>query len=220
LGSLLGGGGGRGGNILTSQDGVTMRNVTLSACIQWAYSVRDYQVSGPGWLTEDRYDITAKAVGAVPDDQLRLMLQALLAERFQLTLHRQTKELQSYALVVGKNGPKLKESTSEGATNIQRSRQGLGVTVERATMAQLAEALSQVLRVPVFDNTGLTGRYDATLDVMAYIPLDVKPGDPPPDLISIAITALQDLLGLKLEARKTPVEILTIDHAERAPTEN
>jgi uncharacterized protein (TIGR03435 family) len=143
-----------------------------------------------------------------------------LAERFQLTLHRQTKELQSYALVVSKNGPKLKESTSEGATNIQRSRQGLGVTVERATIAQLAEALSQVLRVPVFDMTGLTGRYDATLDVMAYIPLDIKPGDPPPDLIGIAITALQDLLGLKLEARKGPVEILAIDHAERAPTEN
>jgi uncharacterized protein (TIGR03435 family) len=218
MGVLLGGGAGRGGNITTSPDGLTMRNVTLSACIQWAYDVRDFQISGPGWLSEDRYDVAAKAAGPAPEDQLRLMLQTLLAERFQLALHRQTKELQAYALVVGKNGSKLRESTTDGPSSIRQSR--LGVTVERVSAAQLAQALSQVLRIPVFDKTGLTGRYDATVDITPYIPTDVRPGDAAPDLISIAIAAVQDLLGLKLEARKGPIEMLAIDRVERVPTEN
>ncbi|MGD0497357.1 MAG: TIGR03435 family protein [Bryobacteraceae bacterium] len=218
LGALLGIGGGRGGRIVTSPDGVTLRNATLSACMQWAYDVKDYQISGPGWLSEDRYDIVAKAAGPTPEDQLKRMLQSLLAERFHLAFHRQTKDLQAYALVVGKGGSKLKESEGDGPTSIQRN--GLGFTIERATVDQLTQALSQVLRLPVFDMTGLIGRYDATVDIMPYIPLDSKPGDPPPDIASIAITAVQDLLGLKLEARKVPVEILVVDHADKEPTEN
>jgi uncharacterized protein (TIGR03435 family) len=117
-------------------------------------------------------------------------------------------------LVVAKNGPKLTASTTDGPPSIRRER--AGVTVERATLAQLADALTQVMQIPVFDATGLTGRYDATVDVTPYIPLD-NAATGPTDIVSIAITALQDLLGLRLEARKTQLEVLVVDHAERTP---
>jgi uncharacterized protein (TIGR03435 family) len=211
---ILAGGLARAGNFATSPGGVTIRNATLSGCIQWAYGVRDFQVSGPSWLTDDRFDITAKAAGEVSGDQLRLMLQALLADRFKLALHRQSKELQAYALVVGKNGSKLHESTSEGPSNIRRER--MGVTVERATLAQFADALTQVLQIPVVDATGMAGHYDATLDITPYITLDGAGGT---DIVSIAVAALQDLLGLRLEVRKAPTEILVVDHVERVPTQ-
>jgi uncharacterized protein (TIGR03435 family) len=144
------------------------------------------------------------------------MLQTLLAGRFKLAFHRQSKELQAYALVVAKTGTKLRESTTEGPSSLRRER--MGVTVERATMAQLADALTQVLQIPVFDATGLNGHYDATLDITPYIPLDVDSAAP--DIVSVAVAALQDLLGLRLEPRKGPVEILVVDHAERTPTED
>ncbi len=207
----LGGGPNRGGTFTASPAGLTARNATLSGCIQWAYGVRDYQVSGPGWLNDDRFDIMAKAAGEVPEDRLRLMLQSLLADRFKLTLHHSSKELQAYALTIAKSGSKLKESATDGPPSIRRN-QG-GVTLERATMAQLADALTQLLQIPVIDDTGLKGRYDATVNVTPY-------SSGPADLVSIAITALQDLLGLKLEARKTQQDILVVDHAERTPTEN
>jgi uncharacterized protein (TIGR03435 family) len=207
-------GGGRSGNFTGSPGGLTVRNATLSGCIQWAYGVRDFQVPGPAWVNEDRFDIMAKAAGEVPESQLRAMLQTLLAQRFQLTFHRQQKDLQSYALVVAKNGSKLHETTAEGPSSMRRER--TGVTVERATLAQFADALTQLLQVPVFDATGLTGRYDVTVDMAPYVSLDSGAA---PDMVSIAIAALQDLLGLKLEVRKTPAEVLVIDHAERAPTE-
>jgi uncharacterized protein (TIGR03435 family) len=120
--------------------------------------------------------------------------------------------------VVSKSGTKLHESTSEGPSNVRRER--LGVAVERATLVQFADALTQVLQIPVFDATGLKGRYDATVDVTPYIPTDLGAGGgAAPDIVSIAVAALDDLLGLKLEVRKTPTEMLVIDHVERVPTE-
>ena len=211
---LIGGGPARRGTFSTSPGSLTVRNATLSGCIQWAYGVQEYQIAGPNWLTADRFDIMAKAEGAANEDQLKLMLETLLAERFKLAFHKQQKELQAYALVVAKNGPKLRESTTEGPGNIRRGR--MGVTVEGATLDQLADALSQVLQIPVFDATGLKGRYDATVDIAPYIPYD---GSGPTDIVGIAIVALQDLLGLKLEARKGPLEMLVIDHVERVPIE-
>lgn len=216
MGMLLGGFA-RGGRFTTSPGGLTARNATLSGCIQWAYGVQEYQVSGPEWISNDRFEINAKAAGESTDDQLRLMMQTLLAERFKLAFHRQTKELQAYAMVVGKNGPKLKESASQGPGSIRRER--MGVTVEGVSAGQLAGALSQVLQIPVFDATGLKGRYDATVDVTPYL-ADAMGGNSPLDVVTIATTALQELIGLKLEARKGPIEILVIDHAERAPVEN
>ena len=213
-GNLLAGGLARAGNFAVSPGGITFRNATLSGCMQWAYGVRDFQVSGPAWLTDERYDIVAKAAGQVTVEQLQQMVQALLADRFKLTFHRQSKELQAYALVVSKTGIKMHESTSEGPSSMRRDR--MGVTVERATMSQFADALTQLLQIPVFDSTGLTAHYDATLDVAPYINFDAAGGTP--DMVSIAVAALQDLLGLRLEPRKAPVEVLVVDHAERVPT--
>jgi uncharacterized protein (TIGR03435 family) len=92
---------------------LNMRNVSLSAAIRWAYEVKDFQVSAPGWLETERYDIVAKVAGPAMSAQLRLMLRTLLTERFQLKLHSETKELPIYALTVAKGGPKLRTGKTE-----------------------------------------------------------------------------------------------------------
>ncbi len=99
-------------NITVSPEGVMMRNVSLRSCLRWAYDVKDFQISGPGWLASEKYDIAAKTAPPTSAGQLRLMMQTLLADRFKLALHRETKDLPVYALVVGKNGPKFHESAA------------------------------------------------------------------------------------------------------------
>jgi uncharacterized protein (TIGR03435 family) len=89
-------------------------NVHLKSVIQWAYHLQAIQVSGPGWLDDNRYDIVAKTAGEVPTDRQRIMMQTLLAQRFKLTCHQETKELPAYVLTVAKGGHKLKQSESEG----------------------------------------------------------------------------------------------------------
>ena len=208
--------------IEVSPGSLTMRNVRLASCLKWAYLVQDYQISGPGWLNTERFDIVAKAASPAPDNELRLMLQALLAERFKLALHRQTKDLAAYALTVGKNGHKLHPSEGDGPTSLKPNGR-IGATAKNAAIAEMAALLSQPLRVPVVDMTGLQGKFDFTVDMSPYITdelLKRQPGDAPPDVISIAMLALQEQLGLKLEPRKLPIETLVIDSMEKAPTEN
>lgn len=97
-------------DIQTSPGTLTMRRVSLKSCIQWAYRVNGFQISGPSWLASDRFDITAKVASPAKDDQLRLMLQTLLAERFKLVLHSDQKEQHVFVLTVSKGGPKFHES--------------------------------------------------------------------------------------------------------------
>jgi uncharacterized protein (TIGR03435 family) len=220
-----GGEGSRRENIQVSPGTVTMRNVSLKSGIRWAYHVMDYQVTGPDWLGSERFDIVGKSAGPVAEDQLRVMLQALLAERFKLALHRQTKELPAYVLLVGKNGPKFHETQTEGEASIQPNRALLSVAVQRAPVSQLVEMLSNVLRSPVLDQTGLKGRYDITINVAKYVAeFGGKHGEgaaeAPPDLLSIITMALQEELGLKLESRKAPLDLLIVDHADKMPVEN
>ena len=152
------------------------------------------------------------------------MMQSLLQERFKLALHRQTKELSAYVLVVGKNGPKVHETKTEGEASIDINQRQLSVSVQRAPVSQLIDLMSNVLRAPVVDMTGLTGRYDLTLNVAKYAAdmaaqgksMDSAPADPQA-LISMI---LQEELGLKLEARKMPLELVIVDHAEKSPIEN
>ena len=124
-------------NVEVSHGRLIMRNTSLSSCVQWAYGVNDYQISGPGWMNSERYDITAKAADSVPDSQLRPMLQALLAERFKLTLHRHTKDLAMFALVVAKGGPKLHPVEGDGPGNLR----GVGLTMnaQKTSMAEFAD---------------------------------------------------------------------------------
>ena len=266
----------RGGPGSSDPGQITYTNVTVKNVLMNAYGVKGFQISGPGWLDSGRYDIVAKLPRGATKAEFMAMLQNLLAERFKLTLHREKKDLPMYALVVGKNGPKLKESVDDPAPKeggpadgpaatmgkLTMGRDGFPVlpaaaggrgamamtmmngnarmTANGQTMAGLAEMLSNQLDLPVVDMTGLTGKYDYTLYFAPEglagmrLPGGLPPPPPPgeagggmpaasaPDAQSNPnlFTALQEQLGLKLEQRKGPVELLVIDHLERAPIEN
>jgi uncharacterized protein (TIGR03435 family) len=207
-------------SIQVSPDSVTMRNVSLKSSLRWAYHVMDFQVQGPEWMGSDRFDIVAKSAGPADEAQLQAMMQELLADRFKVELHRQTREVQAYLLEVGKNGPKFQESQTEGESDIQAGKERMTVvTVQRAPMSQLIDMLSRVLQAPVVDMTGLKGRYDITIDIAKYLP-DLQPATGPPDIVSVLMTGLQQELGLKVESKKTPLEFLIVDHVEKTPAEN
>jgi uncharacterized protein (TIGR03435 family) len=189
-----------------------MKNVTLKACIVWAFRTTDAQVSGPSWLESERFDITAKAESGKPEPA---MLQAVLAERFKLAVHRETREQTLYELVVAKNGPKLKKS--EAAENDMTSRRG-HLTATHASMSALAHFLAGPnirLGRPVVDKTALDGVFDFALDWTPDTDAEKSAEHAPSILV-----ALQEQLGLRLEARKGPVEVLVVDHVEKVPTEN
>jgi uncharacterized protein (TIGR03435 family) len=194
-------------------------NVTLKDVVRQAYKVQRYQITGPDWIDTALFDIAAKIPNGASRDQVPLMLQALLADRFKLALHRETKELPMYALVVAKNGPKFKTSESESGITSNSSRTHWHVTAN-VSMRGFAEFLTEEAGRPVVDQTGLTGSYDLTLD---WAPDNaVATPDAPNDSAAgpSLFTALQEQLGLKLDSTKGPVEILVIDRAEKTPTEN
>jgi uncharacterized protein (TIGR03435 family) len=194
-------------------DGIHLANVTLRNCIQRAYKVKPYQVSGPDWIGAQRYAIVAKAAAPAPEATILQMLQTLLAERFHLVIHHETRDIPAYALVVGKSGPKLKAAEDrDGATEIGGN-DGGRVRFQRATMDALAGALTQNVDLPVFNFTSLQGAYDFTL-TWSKKQEPAEPGDAP----SI-FTALQEQLGLRLESRKVPIEVLVVDRVEK-PTGN
>jgi len=216
---LPGGRGGR-GSIQASPGGLTMRNVTLKNAVRWAYHVSEYQVSGPDWLDSARYNIVARSPGPASEEQLQLMLQSLLADRFRLVLHRQTKEFQVYVLSPGKNGPKLQESTSTGEGSIETTPGRMSVVVQRTPLSQMIDMLTPILGAPVVDMTGLKGKYDITVNLADYMADMQSAGGVPADPLSIVKAALEEKLGLKLESRKMPLDVLVVDSAEKIPTEN
>ena len=192
---------------------------TLRGVIGWAYGALTIQVhGGPDWLDTERYDFAAKAESSdAGRDQLKLMLQALLADRFKLVVHRETKNLPVYSLVVAKNGPKLQEAKDTEQTYgtwIGRDK----VVCTKLNMRGLVDLLTGVLGSPVDDKTGLTARYDFKLEWTSPRPLrrvksDSQPLDSAPDIFG----ALQEQLGLKLEAKKGPVEILSSIAPKKPP---
>jgi uncharacterized protein (TIGR03435 family) len=204
-------------------------NTSLSDLVTFAYGLHPRQITGgPGWLETEKYDLGAEPDGeGQPNDrQWKTMLQKLLADRFKLTFHRDTKELSVYAIVVGKGGPKLMKTEGDPNGLPGLFFGGLGVLPARnATMADFAGVMqSAVLDRPVVDHTGLQGRYDFLLkwtpDEFQFGGLGIKV--PPPSDNAAApdlFTAFQEQLGLKLESTKAPVEILVIDHVEK-PSEN
>lgn len=204
-------------------------NVTVKMLMQNAYGVRDFQiVGGPGWIGSDRFDITAKLEGDGPlqPDSLRPALQGLLEDRFQLKLHRETREMQTYALLPGKNGPKLQKSADEKAPGPQ-IRMGRGqLSAKKVTMTILANQLAQQLGRSVVDKSVLTGEFDFELSWTPEIggggPFGPDAGGAPPAVDSPGpsiFTAVQEQLGLRLESQRGPVEILVIDRLEK-PSEN
>jgi uncharacterized protein (TIGR03435 family) len=214
-----------------------MSNVTLRDYLRAAYGVKDFQISGPDWLNSERFDIMAKMPPDTSREQLQLMRQKLLEDRFKLVLHREKKTVPVYALVAGKGGLKIQPVAEEGADDPKRGgmmRIGPGhLEAQKVPLAGLADRLSMMVDRPVLDMTEIKGRFDITLDFapdetqMTAIKGKVRlegggegtAGSDDHDRPSI-FAALQDKLGLKLEARKEPMDMLVIDHAERVPVEN
>lgn len=192
---------------------LTATNESLQGLIQFAYNVNEYQIAGPEWLSSDSasYDIVAKAPGAT-QEQMRAMMQTLLTERLKVAVHREARTLSGYNLVVGKNGPRQLQASADGTRGGTNSRGGQ-VTATHVSMATFAHNLSRWLKVPVFDKTGIDGNFDFKLD---YEPDLSQETDTRPSIF----TALQQQLGLKLEAAKVPVEMIVVDSAERVPAEN
>jgi uncharacterized protein (TIGR03435 family) len=206
----------------------TASNVPLRALIEEAFDIRDFQVAGgPDWVNQEQFDITAKAEGDADKAQVRAMLQSLLADRFKLVLRRESKEVNVYALTVGKAGPKLKEvklDEDNAARGVRFG--GIGrVAGVMASMPQLVVMLSDIklngsaiLDRPVLDRTGLTGVYDFKLEWSGEEQSADRTTSTNPAGPSI-FTAMQEQLGLRLESTRAAVEFFAIEQAGR-PTEN
>jgi uncharacterized protein (TIGR03435 family) len=218
---------------------VSLKGLPLNFILAAAYKVGIDQISGPSWMDTECFDVFAKPPQGATNDQLPMMLQALLAERFKLVAHKGARPNTSYALVIDKNGPKFKEAP-ENSTFMGRNprnaiaigRRGGGALKGIMTMELLAKSLSSRGYGPVIDETGLKGEYEIQLSwvpdpaVEPRPPLSAaaEPGQQRENAASTPgadlFTALRETLGLRLEARKTQLEIIVIDHIERIPTEN
>jgi uncharacterized protein (TIGR03435 family) len=195
---------------------VTFRNNTLRAVVRMAFWADDDLLQAPAWLNDVRVDITGKVpAGSTTFEQRRQMLQALLFERFGLAVHRESKIRSGFALVTAKNGPKIQPVEDAGG-HINDQRDG-NIKMLRTTLDNFAETLGHKLSKPVVDETRMNGVYNVTL---TYMPDRGESGKLSTDVGPSIFTALEEQLGLKLEARKVPVEILVVDHCEKIPTGN
>jgi uncharacterized protein (TIGR03435 family) len=236
---------------------VIIHSFNLRDYLALAYQVKDFQISGPDWLTAVKFDMNAKVPDGAPRSQLPAMLQALLEDRFKLTLHRDKKEYPTYALVVAKGGAKLKESKPDseaaaasakepGANNINVSATGGGrggaiinlgrgafisngnghVEGHKVTMPQLLDTVGRFLDRPLVDLTGLTGMYDVSLaygvEDLRLMLKNVGQERPIPDGVLAPASISESLrdVGLVLELRKLPLDVIVIDHMEKTPVAN
>ena len=220
-------------NLGSFRNGTAMlTNTTLSECLQFAYSiVSDAQIAGPDWIkTRDvRYEIVAKTGPDVSRDQALLMMQSLLAERLKLSLHREPREISFLAFVVAKNGPKLSPAKM-GTPPAEIPAQVPGRLVHpQMPMSILATLLSRFERQIVMDMTELTGPFSVDLQWTPEALRNRVSQDGAAPLVNgqpvnvdgpSLPTALQEQLGLRLESRKGPVDVLVVDHAEKAPADN
>jgi uncharacterized protein (TIGR03435 family) len=210
--------------IMQGADRFLVRDYTLKALIAAAYDLTPAAVlGGPAWIDSDHFDIVAVTPGHIlpTHDEQMSMLRSLLADRFQLTFHREPKEFSIYAMEVDKSGPKLRPSTASPDQPSQMIGQILPQRIlmpgRNVTMKEFAALLQRaILDRPVVDKTGLTGHYDFDLE---WAPEDLQSGDvkaAPADSPSPPFfTAIQEQLGLRLVATRGPVEALVVDKAER-----
>jgi uncharacterized protein (TIGR03435 family) len=179
---------------------VAVQNMSLKSLVMAFYKVKEYQVvGGPGWVDADRFDIAAKMPAGAPATAAALMeaARALLAERFGLVLHEESRPMAGYALVVAKGGFKVKPASGDGSSNVRTGKttlEAVGLTMER-----LASSLATIVDAPVEDATGIAGTYDFTFEWTLE------------DGVGPALSAL----GLKLEGRKVPSTVLSIERAVR-----
>lgn len=237
-----GNGGGPGTKDPTSY---SVENYPLSSLLEIAFGIGSYQLSGPAWLEEERFTVNAKVPLGAAKDQLKLMMRNLLIERFQLAAHFEKREVAGYQMVVAKGGPKLAVSPGDPTLNDDPEKKpapfkltfdkdgypelppgrnySMAMARDRArwrfgdeSMDAFAEVLGGYIRQPVLNATGLTGKYDfviswSTAELQANSHADSGPS---------LIEAVEEQLGLKLEAKKVPVETVIVDHIERTPSDN
>lgn len=201
----------------------TARATSVKYLLEWAYDIQAPQhAGGPSWLGTERYDIMAKAKENPTDDQMKRMVQTLLADRFQMKVHHETKELSVYVISRGKNAPKL-DAPKDGETHALRLSRHSGpdpqttsvrVTATRYSLAQLTDVFARQLGSVIMNRTGLDGEYDFTMDLT---PDETKPN---PLDAGLLINAMRDQLGLSLKYQRAPVDVLVIDHVERVVAGN
>lgn len=191
---------------------IVMTNLTLERLVQRAYNVKPTQVSGPAWLGDVRVDIVAKFPPDTKDSDHPQMLRTLLEERFKLAIHRETKELPGYALLVAKGGFKLKPVEAEDDDSQHQGSRIQTLSAKGTSMTTLADLVSRYLNTLVIDKTGISGVYNFELRWA----IDDQNADDTPTLP----VALQETLGLRLQAQKVPMEMIVVDHMEKAPIEN
>jgi uncharacterized protein (TIGR03435 family) len=196
---------------------IRIEDLSLKAIIQAAYGVKDYQFSGPSWLDSVHFDIVAKPPAGYQHPQLQPLLRNLLADRFKLAVHHESKETAGFGLEVAKADPKLREATKpRGYFTV---RPGL-IEEDRGSLADLANALARIVGRPVVDETGLTAAYEIKLEWRPDPTSAAPVADDSPEAGPSLFAALRDQLGLRLQPKKVAVETLIVDHAEKAPTEN
>jgi uncharacterized protein (TIGR03435 family) len=202
--------------------GMTYLNITLGEFIRLAYEVQSYQIDGPAWFNNgrSRFDIVAKASAPLTERERHAALVPLLAERFHLTLHRETRTVPVYSLVVDKGGPKFKEGDG-GESSVAPDPATGALRYANYSMSALAAMLSVMPSTgrPVLDRTGLPGKYTFTANVFdtpaglsaAGANAAIGRSETPP------FTALREQLGLKLDADRAAIEMLVIDTADTTP---
>jgi uncharacterized protein (TIGR03435 family) len=209
---------------------IDLPNVTVKSLILVAYDLQEDTITGgPGWIDSDHFDIVAKAPPDTPRDKIRLMLRALLAERFKLAIHREDKPMPVYAMVVGKDGPKLQKAAG-GPSQCSWNNPGSGLIQRQChnmTMEELAASMprwgmANRIDLPVVDLTGIKGAYDFQLEWSVPAGGDASKGDAPVAGEPGGSTIFDALgqIGLKLEQRKRPMSVVVIDRVERIPIAN
>ncbi len=220
-------------------------NVCVRDLMRNAFKVKDAQISGPDWLSSVRFDVLAKFPQGATKDDVPAMLRALLADRFKLTYHKDSKQMPVYALIPAKGGARLQpaeHAEPEGRGSMMVGPKGLHLTGDMS-MAQLAEALSNFSDRIVVDKTDIKGNYHIDMEFKPEGTMGGMMGSmmrmgPPPgagpgpgagtpdaqhrddsDAASL-FTAIQETLGLKLDPQKAPVDVYVIDHVEKVPSEN
>lgn len=204
--------------IVVHPGSVLMSNVRVRTAIKWAYEIKEFQITGSGALdapydyrNSARYEIAGKAAPDTPISELRLMLRNLLAERFHLAAHRESREVASLVLRLGGEPHKMRPPTDpEGVFVLVPS--PTGMTVENGTLDEFGDTISGKLRMPVLNRTGLTGRFNFGLDFSHILP--------PAEDEYVFSKTIREQMGLAMSREKAAIEMLVVDRVEKRPTEN
>jgi uncharacterized protein (TIGR03435 family) len=196
----------------SSKGQILISNYSMKLLLQRAYKAKPQQIDGPRWIETESYDIAAKYPPDTKDEDRDLMLLTLLEDRFKLAVHRESREQEGYAMVVAKGGFKLKpvEPGTGGGTNSNSDGKAVNFGATKTYMAGLADYLTRLMDGIVFDKTGIAGVYDFQMKWTR---------DERDDSMPTLSGALRDVLGLRLQPEKVPVEVIVIDHLERSPVE-